>query len=63
MHSNMFLSGGFLTGFLTLRLEVTTKGQKITLDHMGTPLRNQNFENLICACYKGAKNSPSAKFS
>ena len=30
---------------------------------MGTPLKNQNFENLSFACYKGPQNRPRAKFS
>merc|ERR1712213_152855 len=31
------------------------RGQFLTLDHMGTPLKNQNFENRSSSCVKLAK--------
>ena len=30
---------------------------------MGTPLKNQNFENRASSCFKLAKNKPRAKMS
>merc|ERR1712154_733933 len=39
------------------------RGQFLTLDHMGTPLKNQNFENRASSCFKLAKNKPRAKMS
>ena len=35
----------------------------LTLDHMGTPLKNQNFENRASTCFKLAKIKPRAKIS
>ena len=35
----------------------------LTLDHMGPPLKNQNFENIFFACLRGPKIRTSAKFS
>ena len=35
----------------------------LTLDHMGTPLRNQNFENRASSCLKLAQIRPRAKIS
>ena len=35
----------------------------LTLDHMGTPLRNQNFENRASSCFKLAKIKPRARTS
>ena len=39
------------------------RGQFLSLDHMGTPLKNQNFENRASSCFKLAKNKPRAKMS
>ena len=41
--------------------EKTKRGQFLTLDHMGTPLKNQNFENRASSCVKLAKIKPRAK--
>ena len=35
----------------------------LTLDHMGTPLKNQNFENRASTCFKLAQIRPRAKIS
>ena len=32
-----------------------------TQDHMGTPLKNQNLENLIFVCNRRPQNRPSRK--
>ena len=34
----------------------------LTLDHMGTPLKNQNFENGASSCIKLVPIRPRAKF-
>ena len=39
------------------------RGQFLTLDHMGTPLKNQNFENRASTCFKLAQIRPRAKIS
>merc|ERR1711923_646621 len=39
------------------------RGHFLTLDHMGTPLKNQNFENRDSLCFKLAKIKPRAKMS
>ena len=37
-------------------------GRFLTLDHMGTPLKNQNFENGASSCFKLAQIRSSQNF-
>ena len=54
--------------FMTLGLLVALENDKVypgflTLDHLGTPLKNQNFENQASSCFKLAQIRPRAKIS